>query len=91
MKSIRELITGLPPVSLPSTASVLQAARTMQDAHVGAILVTIEGSDELVVSTPLILRPYTTPVLASGHQVAAIGRSPRVSLTISWESRCQSG
>ena len=47
MKSIRELLPGLPPVTLPSSAFVLQAATTMQEAHVGAVLVTTDGFDEL--------------------------------------------
>ncbi len=40
MKTIRELLTGMKPVALESTASALHAARAMKDAHVGAVLVT---------------------------------------------------
>ncbi len=47
MKSIRELLTGLPPVTLPPTASVLEAAKTMHEEHVGAVLVREKGSNQL--------------------------------------------
>jgi len=40
MKSIREILTGLPLVSLPGTASVLDAVKKMNEASVGAVLVT---------------------------------------------------
>ena len=39
MKSIREILTGNPVTALPSTATALEAARTMVEAKVGALLV----------------------------------------------------
>ena len=39
MKTIRDLLTGRPTVSLPGTATALDAAKTMKEAHIGALLV----------------------------------------------------
>ena len=42
MKTIRELLTGRPPLTIRASKNALDAARAMQEAHVGAILV-IDG------------------------------------------------
>ena len=39
MKSIRELLSGRQPITLPSSATALEAAQTMQAAEVGAMLI----------------------------------------------------
>ena len=43
MPTIAQLITGRPLITLPSTASTMQAARTMMENRVGAILVVDDG------------------------------------------------
>jgi len=43
MKSIRELLRERDPVSLPGTATVLDAVRKMNEAHIGAVLVRDAG------------------------------------------------
>lgn len=42
MKTIRDLLTGLQPLTRPSSISALDAAKAMHEAHVGALLVTDE-------------------------------------------------
>ena len=51
MKTIREILTGIPALTLPPTATALDAAKSMQEAHVGAVLVADDGGQALGVFT----------------------------------------
>lgn len=62
-KTVREVMTPS-PMSLPATASLIEAARTMRDKDVGAVLVTKDGTElcGIVTDRDIVIR-----ALAAGH------------------------
>jgi CBS domain-containing protein len=67
MKSIRELVDGRPPISLPASATVIEAVDTMHEAQIGALVVVDEDGGALGVFTERdlmsrVVKPGLDPV-----------------------------
>ncbi|HED66978.1 MAG TPA: CBS domain-containing protein [Planctomycetes bacterium] len=63
MKQIRELLTGRPPLVLPGHATALDAARSMTEEHVGAVLIQDEGRRCGMFTERDLMRRVVTPGL----------------------------
>ena len=69
MKSIRELLSGRPPLTVPGSTSALEASRRMRDAHVGCVLI-VDGDDKpLGIFTE---RDLMSRVVTEGRDPAAV-------------------
>lgn len=74
MKTIREILTGRPPVTIEREATVLEAALRMRDAKVGAILV-VDGSGALsgvFTERDMMLRVIVEGLPVDGTEVQAV-------------------
>ena len=69
MKTIRELLSGRPPITLPASATALEAARKMAQDRVGALLIADEDGSPLGVFTE---RDLMTRVVVAGSAGGAI-------------------
>jgi len=69
MKTIREVLTGSPLIALPGSASVMEAARRMDEAGIGAMLIVADDGRAAGVFTE---RDLMVRVIVAGkdpHQV----------------------